>query len=48
MEHKKIADERGVNFLYTPKDGWSLLMRAYRPDVKKMYNYKMPELKEIK
>jgi len=48
MECKKIADERGVNFMYTPDDGWSCLLRAYRPDVEKMYNYKMPELKEIK
>ena len=48
MDCKKIADERGVNFGYTPEDGWSGLIRSYRPDVKKMYNYKMPELKEIK
>ena len=47
MDCKKIADKRGVNFGYTPEDGWSGLLRAYRPDVKKMYNYKMPELKAL-
>jgi len=48
MDCKKIADERGVNFGYTPEDGWSGLLRAYRPDVERMYNYTMSELKEIK
>ena len=32
------------NFAYTPEDGWNLLMRAYRPDVKAFKAYKMPAL----
>ncbi|WP_117234922.1 DUF1254 domain-containing protein [Vibrio maerlii] len=44
---KSIADERGANFAYTPKDGWGGLLRSYQPDVDKMYNYTMPELKKI-
>lgn len=38
----------GKNFLYTPEDNWSFLMRAYKPDVEKFKNYSMPEIKEVK
>ncbi len=34
------------NFAYTPVDGWSFLMRAYRPDVEAFKIYKMPALKK--
>ena len=47
MDCKEIADDRGVNFLYTPEDGWTGLLRAYRPDVEKMIEYKMPALVEV-
>lgn len=33
------------NYAYTPEDGWSLLLRAYRPDVEAYRNYRMPDLK---
>ncbi len=39
---------KGQNFLYTPDDNWSFLMRAYKPDVEKFKTYSMPEIKEIK
>jgi hypothetical protein len=39
---------KGKNFLYTPEDNWSFLMRAYRPDVEKFKNYSMPEIIEVK
>jgi hypothetical protein len=39
---------KGQNFLYTPKDNWAFLMRAYKPDIEKFKAYKMPELQEIK
>ena len=32
------------NFAYTPEDGWSFLMRAYRPDVAAFKAYDMPEI----
>jgi len=35
------------NFAYTPKDGWSFLMRAYRPDVEAFKAYRMPDLKKV-
>lgn len=38
----------GQNFLYTPKNNWSLLLRAYKPDVEKFKAYKLPGLKKIK
>ena len=35
------------NYVYTPKDGWSLLLRNYRPDVELFRHYQMPELIEV-
>ena len=35
---------KAPNFAYTPKDGWSLLLRAYRPDVEAFRAYEMPEI----
>ncbi len=32
------------NFVATPEDGWSFLLRAYRPDVEAFEAYKMPEV----
>lgn len=32
------------NYVYTPKDGWNLLMRAYLPDVQAFKAYKMPDI----
>ena len=39
-------DCRGLapNYAYTPEDGWSLLLRAYRPDVEAFRRYQMPEI----
>jgi len=39
---------KGKNFLYTPEDSWSFLMRAYKPDVEKFKVYSMPEIKVVK
>jgi len=39
---------KGKNFLYTPQDNWSFLMRAYKPDVSKFSNYELPEIQAIK
>lgn len=36
------------NFIYTPEDDWSFLMRAYKPDVEAFKTYKMPEIKAVK
>lgn len=35
------------NFAAAPEDGWSFLMRAYRPDVDAFKAYRMPELKRV-
>ena len=35
------------NYAYTPKDGWSLLIRAYRPDVEAFSNYKIPTIEPV-
>lgn len=35
------------NFIYTPKDGWSMLLRAYRPDVDAFKAYQMPEITAV-
>jgi len=32
------------NYIYTPDDGWSLLLRAYRPDVEAFKSYEVPDL----
>jgi len=37
----------GKNFLYTPKDNWSFLMRAYKPNVEKFKVYSVPEIKAL-
>ncbi len=36
------------NFAKTTKDGWSLLLRAYRPDVEAFKAYAMPEILPVK
>ncbi|WP_235444370.1 DUF1254 domain-containing protein [Vibrio vulnificus] len=36
------------NYLYTPEDNWTGLLRAYKPDVEKMLGYEMPKLIEVK
>ena len=33
-----------ANYIYTPEDGWSFLMRAYRPDVEAFGSYVLPKL----
>jgi len=38
---------KGKNFLYTPNDNWSLLIRAYKPNVEKFKVYSVPEIKEV-
>jgi hypothetical protein len=37
----------GKNFLYTPEDNWSFLMRAYRPRVEEFKTYEMPEIMPV-
>lgn len=41
---REIAEERGVNYALTPIDGWRAQIRAYRPDVKAMKDYTLPEI----
>lgn len=36
--------ELAPNYANTPKDGWSLLLRAYRPDVEAFKAYDMPDI----
>jgi hypothetical protein len=36
------------NFLSTPEDGWSFLIRAYRPDVPAFRAYKVPQIERAK
>jgi hypothetical protein len=38
---------KAPNWIYTPKDGWNLLLRAYRPRVDEFKAYKMPALRRI-
>ncbi|MBE9476039.1 MAG: DUF1214 domain-containing protein, partial [Proteobacteria bacterium] len=35
----------GQNYIYTPEDNWSFLIRAYGPDVEAFKAYEVPELK---
>lgn len=35
------------NFVATPEDGWSILLRAYRADVDAFTSYTMPEFKQV-
>lgn len=44
---QSIAIERGVNFGFTPYDGWSGLLRAYTPDVEAYKVYPMPSLNKV-
>jgi hypothetical protein len=44
---RELAAREGVNYLNTPKDGWNGILRAYRPDVDRMRNYRMPELQPL-
>jgi hypothetical protein len=32
------------NYAKTPEDGWSFLLRAYRPDVEAFRKYEIPEV----
>lgn len=34
----------GQNYIYTPEDNWSFLMRAYRPDIEAFTAYDLPEI----
>jgi hypothetical protein len=34
----------GQNYIYTPEDNWSFLLRAYRPDVAAFKAYNLPEI----
>jgi hypothetical protein len=36
------------NYAATPEDGWSFLLRAYRPDVEAFKRYKIPAITEVK
>lgn len=36
------------NYAATPENGWSFLLRAYRPDVAAFKAYKVPEVIEAK
>jgi hypothetical protein len=38
---------KAPNWIYTPEDGWNLLLRAYRPRVEEFKTYKMPALRRI-
>ncbi|MGI9262200.1 MAG: DUF1214 domain-containing protein, partial [Woeseiaceae bacterium] len=38
---------KAPNFAYTPEDGWSLMLRAYRPRVEEFMAYEMPVLTRI-
>ena len=44
---RRLAEREGVNYLHTPQDGWSGILRAYRPDVEQMKRYRMPQLTPI-
>ena len=35
------------NYAVTPEDGWSFLLRAYRPDVEAFKAYQMPEISPV-
>ena len=35
------------NYAATPEDGWSFLMRAYRPDVAAFQQYELPEIQPV-
>jgi len=39
--------EKAPNWAYTPEDGWSFLLRAYRPRVEEFKAYEMPELQRV-
>lgn len=41
---RQACRDKAPNFAYTPHDGWSLLLRAYRPDVEAFKAYQMPEI----
>ena len=38
---------KAANWAYTPKDGWSFLLRAYRPRVEEFKAYEMPTLQRV-
>lgn len=35
------------NYAYTPEDGWSFLLRAYRPNVEAFRSYQMPDIEPV-
>ncbi len=39
--------DKASNWIHTPKDGWSLLLRAYRPQVEAFKAYPMPALRRV-
>jgi len=42
-EHRGLAP----NFMATPEDGWSILLRAYKPDVAAFKAYVMPQFERV-
>lgn len=44
---RELAASEGANYLYTPQDGWNGILRAYRPDVDRMRDYRVPELEPV-
>jgi hypothetical protein len=42
-KHRGLAP----NFLATPEDGWSILLRAYKPDVAAFKAYRVPEFRKL-
>lgn len=44
---RRACAEGAKNFLLTPSDNWSFLMRAYKPNIKAFQNYRMPEITSI-
>ena len=43
----KQCRDKAPNWIHAPQDGWSLLLRAYRPRVAEFKAYQMPTLRRI-
>lgn len=41
-----VCKDLAPNFLYTPKNGWNYMIRAYEPDVNAFKKYELPVLKK--
>ena len=39
--------DKAPNWIYTPEDGWNLMLRAYRPRIEEFRAYVMPSLTRI-